>query len=270
MQMRENFEIATKWMLAHEGGYVNHPKDPGGATNLGVIQRTYDHYRRRKGLATRSVRAITADEVAEIYKSQYWDAVRGDELPSGVDYAVYDFAVNSGPKRALEELQRVVGAKVDGIVGMETVGLTNAADPFAVIEALCNRRIAFMKRIKHRQTGALLWKTFGRGWQARVDGVLSGAITLARGSKAEAENLPDPVSSEGGKAIESERESITESTTLQATLLQGGSALGGIWGAVTQLDGMDRSIALAFIGIIILSTLWIARERVKKWAEGDR
>ena len=80
---KANFERLTDWVLAHEGGYVNHPDDPGGATNYGVIQRTYDAYRRRKRLSPQSVRAITMDEVRDIYRDQYWDKVWGDHLPAG-------------------------------------------------------------------------------------------------------------------------------------------------------------------------------------------
>ncbi|WP_330220294.1 glycosyl hydrolase 108 family protein, partial [Sulfitobacter sp. HI0040] len=85
---------------------MNNRKDPGGATNMGIIQRTYDAYRKLIGLARRSVRYITPTERDTIYKTQFWDKVLGDRLPSGVDYAVYDFAVNSGVKRASEYLQR--------------------------------------------------------------------------------------------------------------------------------------------------------------------
>ena len=270
--MRSNLDNAMKWMLAHEGGYVNHPKDPGGATNLGVTQRVYDFYRKRKGQSQRSVRAITADEVAAIYKEQYWDAVRGDDLPDGLDYAVFDYAVNSGPKRAIMELQRVIGAGVDGIPGMETLGKARDVDPFHAIEDLCARRMRFLKGLRH-------WRTFGRGWTARVMGVKDGAqaddigvidraMVLARG--AQADDLPNPVSVGSGKGEEVARESAFQSTTVQASVMQIGTGLAGVWTAITQLEGANQTVALAILGAILAGSLWIFRERLQKWANGDR
>jgi lysozyme family protein len=117
-----NFTKTTSWLLIHEGGYVDHPEDPGGATNRGVTQAVYDGYRIRKGKQVRSVRYIDDAEVYDIYRTQYWDKVWGDELPNGLDYAVFDFAVNSGPSRAIKFLQRVIGVPDDGIMGNVTMG----------------------------------------------------------------------------------------------------------------------------------------------------
>ena len=94
--MKENFDLALRALLKLEGGYVNHPADPGGATNKGVTQAVYDDWRAARGLMKQSVRLIAPPEVSAIYRKQYWDAVSGDKLPSGLDYAVFDFAVNSG------------------------------------------------------------------------------------------------------------------------------------------------------------------------------
>jgi len=268
--MRKNLDNAMKWMLAHEGGYVNHPKDPGGATNLGVTQRVYDFYRKRKGQSQRSVRAITADEVAAIYKEQYWDAVRGDDLPDGLDYAVFDYAVNSGPKRAIMELQRVIGAGVDGVPGMETLGKARDVDPFQAIEDLCQRRMRFLKALRH-------WGTFGRGWTARVMGVKDGAqaddigvidraMILARG--AQANDLPNPVSVGSGKGEDVARSSMMQSSTLQAVGAQMLVYGGGAVAAFRELDGQTQAVALAVIGALMLSALWIGKERVQKWLNG--
>lgn len=267
--MRENIEFAMKWMLAHEGSYVNHPKDPGGATNQGVTQRVYDNYRRSRGMSQRSVRAIEADEVAAIYKSQYWDAVRGDELQSGVDYAVFDYAVNSGPKRAVMDLQREIGAAVDGIIGLETVSKANMQDPFDLIERLCQRRMRFLRGLKH-------WDTFGRGWTARVMGVKDGAqhddigvidraMVLARG--AQAKDLPLPVSVGEGKGFEERRESIGESKTIRLGIAQLSVLGGGAKAAWDSLEGTNQTIALVFIGVLAISTVWIMRNRIRDWFE---
>ena len=101
-------------LIAHEGGYVNHPKDPGGATNKGVTQRVYDDYRRRNGLPTRDVRQLQEAERLNIFRGSYWNPIKGDQLPAGVGYVVYDGAVNSGVSQSVKWLQRALGIKADG------------------------------------------------------------------------------------------------------------------------------------------------------------
>ncbi len=179
---RENQAAALSLVLSHEGGWSNHPKDPGGATFRGVIQRTYDAYRTNKGLASRSVRLIEAEELFEIYDKQYWDAVKADRLPAGLDYAVFDYGVNSGPKRAVEDLQRTLNDNanfygisgqllVDGIVGESTVAATCKAaqvDEIGLIVAYCDRRMTFLQKLR-------TWSTFGKGWKRRVIGDMDGA-----------------------------------------------------------------------------------------------
>lgn len=200
--MRYNYKIVQPWVLAYEGGYVDHPKDPGGATMEGVTQRTYDADRRRHGLGVRPVRQMEPRERDAIYKTQYWDAVRGDDLPSGIDAAVYDYAVNSGPSRAARELQAVLGVMQDGVIGVMTLDAAQAANPFAVIKGLCERRLAFMKRARHSKTKKLLWPTFSVGWTRRVmgdvpgvqdadTGIIDRATRLARGAYVAAPKVRD-------------------------------------------------------------------------------
>ena len=163
----KNAHRAIPLILKHEGGYVNHPKDPGGATNKGVTQATYDNWRARSGLAKQSVRKITDAEVAEIYRVQYWDKIGGDDLPAGVDYAVFDFAVNSGPARAARYLQKCVGAARDGLVGNETISKAAELDEVDLIADLCRERLKFVRGLK-------TYKTFGRGWERRIRGDVEG------------------------------------------------------------------------------------------------
>lgn len=162
-----NFDVALRYVLGHEGGYVNHPKDPGGATNKGVTQAVYDNWRSRQGLAKQSVRKIADAEVSAIYKRQYWDVVGADDLPGGVDYAVFDFAVNSGPARAARYLQKCVGAKRDGLVGSETIAKSSERDEVDLIDQLCQERLKFVRGLK-------TYKTFGRGWERRIRGDVEG------------------------------------------------------------------------------------------------
>lgn len=159
--MQRNFEKALALVLEHEGGYVNHPRDPGGATNKGVTQAVYDAYRKVRGRGPQSVKYIAPAEVLAIYKFQYWDRVQGDFLPDGVDYAVFDFAVNSGVSRASKYLQAVVGVAQDGQIGART--LASIGSPARVINALCDRRTGFLRQLA-------TFATFGRGWTKRVEG----------------------------------------------------------------------------------------------------
>ena len=166
--MRGNFPLALKYVLAHEGGKVDHPKDPGGRTNQGVTQRVYDAYRKRQGLPARDVWDMKASERDEIYKYEYWDRVQADYLPSGLDYAVFDYAVNSGVQRAAKDLQRTFQLNlVDGQIGSGTLAAIGPVVSADHIKAYCNRRMAFLKALKN-------WKTFGKGWKRRVMGDLDG------------------------------------------------------------------------------------------------
>ena len=165
--MKENYPQALKQVLKYEGGYVDHPKDPGGPTNKGVTQAVYDTWRKSKDLATQSVRNISDSEVAAIYKNLYWDRISGDYLPSGVDFAVFDYAVNSGVSRASRTLQSIVGVTQDGVIGPETI---EAAKTYVAM-AVTNKRLAFMQSLS-------IWSTFGKGWAARIADVKKQIIAL--------------------------------------------------------------------------------------------
>lgn len=159
-------------ILKHEGGYVNHPKDPGGATNKGVTQKTYDSWRDRQGQPRQSVRSISDSEVSAIYRRDYWDAIKGDDLPAGVDYAVFDFAVNSGIDRASRYLQEVARVAADGKIGPATLAAVAALSPANVINSLCDARMAFLR-------GLRTFPTFGKGWTTRVSEVRALALGAA-------------------------------------------------------------------------------------------
>ena len=172
----EQFDEALKRVLVHEGGYANHPADPGGATNKGVTQRVYDGWRRRQGKALASVRHITATEVAAIYRFQYWDEIRADAMPPGVDYVVFDGAVNSGPAQAVKWLQRALGVIADGQVGTATLdALDRHRDHDALIADVLSRRLAMLNSLR-------TWPTFGKGWSRRVAEVLKHGQAAAMGS----------------------------------------------------------------------------------------
>ncbi|EHK56806.1 glycoside hydrolase family 108 protein [Allomesorhizobium alhagi] len=175
--MDRNFARSLKHVLKHEGGYANNPKDPGGPTNKGITLATFRSYVKASG-SVADLKAITDAQVATVYRKQYWNAVNGDALPDGVDYAVFDFAVNSGPSRAAKYLQAVVGASQDGKVGPGTLAAVRSKAQTLVINRLCDDRLAFMKRIKDSK-GRSLWATFGRGWNSRVAAVRAEAMSMA-------------------------------------------------------------------------------------------
>ena len=169
--MKENWEKSFAAVLKHEGGYVNHPKDPGGMTNLGVTKRNWEIFLNRD-VTEAEMRALTPDAVKPFYKSMYWDKIKGDQLPSGVDYAAYDLAVNSGTGKAAKFLQEIAGVAADGVIGPKSLEAIKACDPEQTIDALCDMRLDFLKRLS-------TFDTFGKGWSIRVADVKDKATNMA-------------------------------------------------------------------------------------------
>lgn len=173
--MSAEFNRALSKVLVHEGGYVNHPKDPGGATNQGVTQRVYDDYRRSIKQTPRPVKQLAASERDTIYRMRYWDLIKGDRLPPGVGYVVFDGAVNSGVSRSVRWLQRALGVNADGVLGPQTLlAIEDHPNHDALIAKIHDIRMAFLKALK-------TWKTFGKGWTRRVNDVLSVGQAWAMG-----------------------------------------------------------------------------------------
>ena len=171
--MKNNFKSALKHVLVHEGGWADHPKDPGGATMKGVTLATYRRYF-SEDKSKDNLHNISAAELEEIYRSGYWNKCRCDKLPPGVDYAVFDAAVNSGPGRGVKWLQAAVGAKQDGGIGPNTLSRVEEQDPLRVTDDMCDRRLTFLRSLS-------TWPTFGKGWGRRVEGVRTIAMTMAAG-----------------------------------------------------------------------------------------
>lgn len=168
--MQSNFELCLKELLVHEGGYVDHPKDPGGRTNHGVTQRVWEEWVGHE-VDEKQMRALTHEMVAPLYKRKYWDAVRADDLVAGVDYCVFDVAVNSGPGRAIKFLQSSVGVTADGGFGPATLAAVTVQDPNRLIEMYCAKRLEFLQSLK-------TFETFGKGWSRRVQEVKDKALTM--------------------------------------------------------------------------------------------
>jgi lysozyme family protein len=166
-----NYDEALRRLLGHEGGYSNHPADPGGPTNFGITLAVYRQYRKRDASAA-DIKKMTAADAATIYRARYWDAQRCDELPAGVDYAVFDYGVNSGIARAKKALQRVVGVPADGVLGPLTMAAVRAGDPQSIVARLCDERLRFLRSLK-------TWNVFGKGWSRRVAEVRTAALAMA-------------------------------------------------------------------------------------------
>ena len=166
------FEEALEHVLKHEGGFVNHPKDPGGMTNLGVTKKVWDEWIGRES-SEDEMRNLKPEDVAPLYKKLYWDRVKGDDLPSGVNYCVFDAAVNSGTGRAAKWLQEAVGAVPDGAIGAKTLAKVAAHDADSLVNAYCDVRLNFLKSLK-------TFDTFGKGWSRRVEGVRQTALDASR------------------------------------------------------------------------------------------
>jgi lysozyme family protein len=164
--MKDNFDECLKMLLHHEGGYVNHPKDPGGETNLGVTKRVYE-----KWGGTKDMKDLTVEDVAPIYKKNYWDRCKCDDLESGVDWAVFDWAVNSGTGRAAKAIQKICGAAQDGAIGPKTLALIGTQNTQYVIEEFGKIRQDFYESLK-------TFDTFGKGWTRRNKETTAKALEM--------------------------------------------------------------------------------------------
>lgn len=168
--MKENFDKCLGYVLHHEGGFVDHPADPGGATNLGCTKASWEKWI-GASCTVDDIRALTAADVTPLYRQKYWDKVKGDELPSGVDYCVFDTAINSGPGRASKFLQEAISVPVDGVIGPITMAAICAADPRQVIDAYSAARVKFLQELS-------TWSVFGKGWERRVTDVRRQALLM--------------------------------------------------------------------------------------------
>jgi lysozyme family protein len=151
-----DFEQAIKIVLQHEGGYVNNPKDPGGETNFGITKKTAVEYG-----YTGMMRSIPMPVVLDIYRRNYWEKVKADQLPTEIRLALFDFAVNSGPERAIKSLQATILADQDGVIGPQTMKSVSLCDPRRTALLLSCNRLEWLTSLPR-------FDTFGEGWTRRV------------------------------------------------------------------------------------------------------
>ncbi|PWK65887.1 glycoside hydrolase family 108 protein [Aminobacter sp. AP02] len=162
---KETLPAALKLMFGHEGGYSNHPSDPGGPTKYGVTLKTLRAHRRNPKLTAEDVKALTLAEAEDVYHKSYWTQSGGDLLPAGLDYSSFDYGVNSGPATAIKRLQKVLGIGQDGIVGGQTLAAIDAY-PGGLAELI----VAYAEERMRYLRGLGTWGKFGRGWTIRVTG----------------------------------------------------------------------------------------------------
>lgn len=193
-----NFQASLALTLPFEGGRSSDPRDPGGDTMCGITQAVYDDDRDARGLPRRSVFESTAAERESIYQRRYWQKAQCEAMPAGADFALFDFAVNSGVSRAVRTLQNLVGVAADGVAGRYTLAAvqryTSQYGPSALGDALCHARLAWMQSLS-------TYATFGHGWKRRVmgehdgaqlddTGVIDHAFSMATGAAVAATQRP--------------------------------------------------------------------------------
>lgn len=175
--MQTNFNASLDRVLVHEGGWSDNPKDPGGATMKGVTLQTFRRYY-GSNQSKQNLRNISTEQLGHIYRKGFWNVCYCDQLPAGLDYCVFDAAVNSGPGNSIKWLQAAVGSPQDGGMGPNTLAKVKAhGDVVALINKTCDRRLGFLKSLK-------TWSTFGKGWGSRVEGVRTAALNMASGQSS--------------------------------------------------------------------------------------
>lgn len=234
--VKQTYEAAIARVFLDEGGFTNDAQDPGGATNWGITIFDARMYWKPNATAA-DVRAMPKSVAEQIYRDKYAAVVQYDLLPAGVDYAVLDYGINSGVGRAAKVLQRLVGAPVDGKIGLTTLAATLQEDPANLINRMCDERMAFLQSLK-------TWPTFGRGWSSRVNGLRRAALAMV--GKYPAPVLPAPVPKADPAPVETNRDVVEKSAKAPEEKPEVPSLPKSqtLWGGLTAvLTGMGGTIA---------------------------
>jgi len=176
--MLSNWDKSFDMVIAHEGGFTNDERDPGnklpdgrkGSTMLGCTQANWEKYIGHE-VTQDDMKALKKEDVKPLYKKDYWDAVRGDDLPAGVDYAVFDFAINAGPAAARKMIQKALGVTADGSIGPATIKAIQEAEGKDLLDKFSHSKEAFYKSLP-------TFQTYGKGWLKRVADVQTSASTM--------------------------------------------------------------------------------------------
>lgn len=185
----ERFARCLEQVLAQEGGYADHPSDPGGATNFGITRKTLARWRGISpwwNLPKARVKSLSAAEAGQIYHALYWLRARGPDLPAGLDLALFDYGVNSGPERAIRALQSILKVRTDGWIGPVTLAALGQRSARELAAALCDSRLGFLGRLSS-------FSIFGRGWTRRVATIRATALQMAGAPTLTVEQRNDPM-----------------------------------------------------------------------------
>lgn len=237
---KSTYDEALRRLLMHEGGYTNHPSDPGGPTNFGITIYDYRKYIKADADAN-DVRNMTLDEAKSIYRAKYWDAQRCDELEPGVDYAIFDYGVNSGIGRSGKVLRRVLGLPDNtSLVTTDVINAANAVPAAELVDDICSERLLFLQALK-------TWPVFGGGWGRRVAEVRAYGMQIAK-------DLPFtdtvPVAAAQGLAVDTDEHARVRA--LQKRLVAAGFDAGAIDGDLgpKTIKAFQRSVGLAPDGVV--------------------
>lgn len=259
--MRKNFSTAYSLIRAAEGGFVHRSKkaDPGGATNFGVTQDTYDAFRAAGNRPKQSVKLITEDEVRTIYWKQYANQVSFNQLPVAVDYMMFDFAIHSGAKRAKIELQEYLGVTQDGIIGVQTLGAVKKRmeeDPVKFINGFTEHRMNFLRGLRN-------WKANKNGWANRLQHMRRNALKMIDDQVIDVRDYADEyIGSAKGYGEQTLGRSISTSTRSKTAVA--GSA-GVVVAAVGEAVSMVEPVKEAFswskyvhiIGLVLAAAAFV-------------
>lgn len=231
----ENYDRCLSEVFKYEGGFVNNPKDPGGATNFGITRNVLAAHRGHV-VSVDDVRNMKRAEAAEIYRAEYWNAINGDALPAGVDLAVLDYAVNSGVSRAVKALQTALGQRPDGHLGIVTMNAVQEASADDLVRKICGARLRFMRSLG-------TFSTFGEGWTRRVNSVQAVALSMAGTGTLHVVSLMD---NDPPAKAKDEDQSVGKSTSGKGSIL----AISGTVGTAAT-DAADKIAPLGDVSVVI-------------------
>lgn len=230
-----NYDPCLAFTLKYEGGYVDHPSDPGGATNRGITFAVLKKWRNAP-ISKQDVRDLSEAEAARIYKANYWGPIKGDKLPLGVDLVTFDAGVNSGTGRAAKWLQRAAGVVQDGSIGVITLAAVAKANPEYLIHKVCAYRLGFVQTLR-------IWTTFGRGWAARIAANEATALAML------------PTAGTALPRATAEAKTKAKQQTTAATGSVAGAGLGGADQTVSPEHVFSIDPALIWLGVTALAVL---------------
>lgn len=235
----QTYDESLNRLLVHEGGYTNHPSDPGGPTNFGITIYDYRKYVKPDATAA-DVRAMRLDEAKVIYRAKYWAAQRCDELPAGVDYAIFDYGVNSGIGRSGKVLRRCLKLPDNtSVVSDAVIAAARAVNPRQLISDICSERLRFLQQLK-------TWSVFGKGWGARVVEVRAAAIHMADiAAQATATPAPQPAGPVPGKG------QVLVSDTAQKGSAGAVAAAGAAAAQQAHQNGIRPLVIVAIVAVAI-------------------